>query len=86
MILFELMIVNNWLNNVDVHVLYFGTKNCRFFFVIWNIIGVVLFCNILIANIIDYLVWSWELTNTEEEENKKKELENSRKEDNYSFS
>ena len=50
-----------------MHVLYFHTKNCRLYFIAWNIIGVVLFCNILIANIIDYLVWSWEITNAEEE-------------------
>ena len=51
-----------------MHVVYFGTKVCRLYFIVWNIIGVVLFCNILIANIIDYLVWSWEITNAEEEE------------------
>ena len=61
-------------------------KIVDFFFVIWNIIGVVLFCNILIANIIDYLVWSWEVTNAEEEEKKQKELAETKKKNNYSFS
>ncbi|KAL4464360.1 hypothetical protein ABPG73_017839 [Tetrahymena malaccensis] len=55
-LLFELLIVNNWMLNVQAHQIIMGTKNVRYFFILWYIVSVVVCMNIMVAFIIDHLV------------------------------
>ncbi|KAL4486873.1 hypothetical protein ABPG72_009637 [Tetrahymena utriculariae] len=54
-LLFELLIVNNWMLNVQAHQIIMGTKNVRYFFILWYIVSVVVCMNIMVAFIIDHL-------------------------------
>jgi hypothetical protein len=60
MLLFELMIVNNWYVNVEVHCVVMNSKIYRIFFIVYYIISVILCLNIIIAFIIEFTVNQWD--------------------------
>lgn len=56
-LLFELIVVNNWMVNAAVHVTVMNNNHFyRIFFIIWYFFGVILAVNIVVAFIIDFLV------------------------------
>ena len=55
-ILFELLMINNWMVQVDVHVKVMGSKYYRIFFVLFYLWAVLLCINVIVGFVIDYLV------------------------------